>query len=162
LDRLANVGVSKIFLKYLSAKIEMLPNFLYTGVPMIKNITAGFGLAISGSTNSDPYISPGSAGAGMMRWNPNMSCIEVNDGSMWKQITWSYPTVELDHNARTVMNWAMQKMQEDSLRQQRIRDNPALQKAYEAIKRAEANFDILDKIAGEERTHNEDQVQSSP
>ncbi len=126
---------------------------------MIKNLTGGFGITISGSMSSDPYISPGSVGAGQMRWNPNMNCIEVNDGNMWKSFTWSYPTIELDHNAKAVMNWAMQKMQEDSLRQQRIKDNPALQKAYEAIKRAEANFDILDKIAGKCEVC--EQVQSS-
>ncbi len=127
---------------------------------MIKNLTGGFGITITGSMNPDPYISPGSAGAGMIRWNPNMNCMEVNDGNMWKQFTWSYPTIELDSNAKAVMNWAMQKMQEDSLRQQRIRDNPALEKAYEAIKRAEANFDILDKIAGKCEVC--EQVQSSP
>ncbi len=127
---------------------------------MIKSLTGGFGISISGSMSSDPYISPGSAGAGMIRWNPNMNCMEVNDGNMWKQITWSFPTIELDSNAKSVIQWAMQKMQEDSLRQQRIRDNPALQKAYEAIKRAEANFDILDKIAGECEVC--EQVQSSP
>lgn len=127
---------------------------------MIKNINAGFGLTVSGSINSDPYISPGSTGAGMMRWNPNMNCIEVNDGNMWKQFAWSYPTVELDSNAKSVIAWAMQKMQEDSLRQQRIRNSPALQKAYEAIKRAEENFDLLEKFV--EHDSDDGQVQASP
>jgi hypothetical protein len=128
---------------------------------MIKNLTGGYGITISGSVNSDPYISPGSAGDGMMRWNPNMNCIEVNDGNMWKQFNWSYPTIELDSNVKAVVSWAMQKMQEDSLRQQRVRNNPALQKAYEAIKRAEDNFDLLEKFV-EHDNDNGTQVQSSP
>ncbi len=130
---------------------------------MIKNLTGGFGISVTGSLSSDPYISPGSIGAGQMRWNPNMNCMEVNDGNMWKQLVWNFPTIELDSNAKSVISWAMQKMQEDSIRQQRIKDNPALQKAYEAIKRAEANFDILDKIVGEESTWGDEvQAQSSP
>ncbi len=127
---------------------------------MIKNLTGGFGITISGSMNSDPYISPGSVGAGMLRWNPNMNCMEVNDGNTWKQLTWNFPTIELDSNTKAIVMWAQKKMQEDTIRQQRIKDNPALQKAYEAIKRAEANFDILDKIAGECEVC--EQVQSSP
>ncbi len=127
---------------------------------MIKSISGGFGITVSGSAYADPYISPGSSGAGMLRWNPNMNCMEVNDGNMWKQITWNYPTIELDANVKVILAWAQNKMNEDAIRQQRIRDNPALQKAYEAIKRAEANFDILDKIAGECEVC--EQVQSSP
>lgn len=44
-----------------------------------------------------------------------------------------------------------------------VKDNPALQKAYEAIKRAEENFDILEKFV-ENDTDNMtgDTVQSSP
>lgn len=127
---------------------------------MIKNLTGGFGITVSGSINSDPYISPGSVGSGQVRWNSNTNCMEVNDGNMWKSLTWNYPTIELDANTKAIVMWAQKKMHEDAIRQSRIRDNPALQKAYEAIKRAEANFDILDKIAGECEVC--EQVQSSP
>ncbi len=116
---------------------------------MIKTINVGQGLAINNSYSSDPYISPGSVGAGQMRWNPNMNCIEINDGSVWKQLNWSMPTIELTPDVRAVLAWAAQEQKKQLIREHRIKDNPALQKAYEAIKRAEANFDILDKIAGE-------------
>lgn len=104
---------------------------------------------VQGGSSSDPYISPGSAGAGMMRWNPNMNCIEVNDGSMWKQLGVSYATVTLDVEAESILNWAKQERDRQRLREKRIQESPALKKAYEAIQRAEANFDILDKIIGE-------------
>ena len=116
---------------------------------MIKGITGGKYVIENGGSSSDPYISPGSAGAGMMRWNPNMNCIEVNDGSMWKQLGMSYATVALDPEAESILNWARQERDRQRLREKRIQENPALKKAYEAIQRAEANYDILDKIIGE-------------
>lgn len=117
---------------------------------MIKNLTGGFGITVTGTTNSDPYISPGSAGAGMLRWNPNMNCMEVNDGNVWKQFTWSYPTIELSPDVQSTIRWAQEQQRKDAERRKRVDANPALQKAYEAIKRAESNFDILDKLVGEE------------
>ncbi len=116
---------------------------------MIKGITGGKYVMVQGGSSSDPYISPGSAGAGMMRWNPNMNCIEVNDGSMWKQLGMSYATVALDPEAESILNWARQERDRQRLREKRIQEHPALKKAYEAIQRAEANYDILDKIIGE-------------
>ncbi len=127
---------------------------------MIKNITGGKYIMVQGGSSSDPYISPGSAGAGMMRWNPNMNCMEVNDGSMWKQLGVSYATVALDAEAESILNWAKQERDRQRLREKRIQESPALKKAYEAIQRAEANFDILDKIAGGCEVC--EQVQSSP
>jgi len=127
---------------------------------MIKNIMAGQGLVINNGYSSDPYISPGAAGAGMLRWNPNMNCIEVNDGSMWKQINWSMPTIEFTPDVKATLAWAAEQQKKQLIRENRIKANPALQKAYEAIKRAEANFDILDKIVGECEVC--EQVQSSP
>jgi len=128
---------------------------------MIKGITGGKYVMVQGGSSSDPYISPGSAGAGMMRWNPNMNCMEVNDGNMWKQLGMAYATVTLDAEAESILNWAKQERDRQRLREKRIQENPALKKAYEAILRAEENYDLLDKIIGDD--HNAGpQVQSSP
>ena len=119
---------------------------------MIQGInSSGRYLVVSGGTPPSNYISPGSVGAGMMRYNPNMNCIEVNDGNMWKSLGMSYATVELSPDAESLLEWARKERDRQSRREQRIKDNPALAKAYEAIQRAEDNFDILDKIIGEEQ-----------
>jgi hypothetical protein len=117
---------------------------------MIKGIAGGRYITVSGGTSTDPYISPGSVGAGMMRYNPNMNCIEVNDGSMWKQLGMSYATVTLDAEAESILNWARQEQEKQRLREKRIQENPALKKAYEAILRAEENYDMLDRIVGDD------------
>ena len=126
---------------------------------MIHSINAGNGLTVSNNYTNYPYISPGSQGAGMIRWNSNMNCMEVNDGAVWKQFTMSNPTVELAPDAMSAVKWAEDQMIKERTRQERIQNNPALRKAYEAIQRAEANYDILDKIIGEGER---DQVQHHP
>jgi hypothetical protein len=116
---------------------------------MIKQIHPGKGINISNSYNSHPYISPGSNGAGMLRWNSSFNCFEVNDGAVWMKLQMSEPTIELSPNSQAAIEWAQAQMFKERMREERIKNNPALQKAYDAIKRAEANFDILATIAGE-------------
>ncbi len=129
---------------------------------MIKGInTSGRYITVSGGTTSDPYISPGAAGAGMVRWNPNMNCMEVNDGMSWKSFTTSYATVELTPEAESLFDWARKERSKQQLREQAVEKNPALKKAYEAIQRAEENFDLLEAIAGKYESESE-QVQSAP
>jgi hypothetical protein len=81
---------------------------------MIKEINVGKYLSVSGGQSSMPYISPGSMGAGMLRWNSNTNSMEVNDGSIWKQIGMNYATLELSSEAITILNWAKKKMDEEN------------------------------------------------
>ena len=86
----------------------------------------------------------------MLRYNSNMTCIEVNDGNMWKQLETGYATVELNTEAESILEWARLERTKQQLLEERIEQNPALKKAYEAVVRAQENFDILDTIAGNE------------
>lgn len=129
---------------------------------MIKGITGGKYIMVQGGSSSDPYISPGAVGSGMMRWNPNMNCVEVNDGSMWKQMGTSYATITLDSEAESILNWARLEREKQRLREKRIQENPALKKAYEAILRAEENYDMLDKIVGDCTVCETGEVQAGP
>ena len=118
---------------------------------MIKGInSSGRYITVSGGTASNPYISPGSVGAGMMRYNPNMNCIEVNDGNSWQQLGMSYATVELNPDTEALLEWARLERTKQRILAERIEQNPALKKAYEAVVRAQENFDILDKIVGDD------------
>jgi hypothetical protein len=85
----------------------------------------------------------------MMRWNPNMNQIEVNDGNTWLPMTPGYATVELTPDTESLLEWARLERTKQRIREERVQNNPALRKAYEAIVRAEENFDLLDSIAGE-------------
>lgn len=126
---------------------------------MIKGINSGRYITVQGGQSSDPYFSPGAAGAGMVRWNPNMNCMEVNDGSMWKQMAASYATIDLTPDVQELIEWARRERDRQLSREQAASNNPALKKAYEAICRAEENFDLLEIIS---REHNTMEVSSSP
>jgi len=117
---------------------------------MIKGINSSSKyVTVTGGTPSNPYISPGSVGAGMMRYNPNMNCIEINDGNSWKTLEMSYATVELTSDAESLLQWAREQRDKQWVRESKMQRNPALKKAYEAIIRAEENFDLLESIAGD-------------
>jgi len=118
---------------------------------MIKNITAGPGLTMSGGTASYQYITPNANNplTGMIR--VNNSDLQVFDGSMWQNLAASYPTtVGLDQDTQDLLQWARTQRQLEQNRATLVKNNPALQKAYEAVLRAEENFDLLATIAGEE------------
>lgn len=113
---------------------------------MIKGISGGRYITVTGGQSSTPYISPGAVGAGMVRYNSNMNCLEISDGNSWQQLHTSYSQVELDHEAQTLLDWAREERNKQLERTKLIKDNPALQKALEAIQRAEANFDLIAKF----------------
>ena len=118
---------------------------------VIKGInSSGRYLTVSGGSPSSTYISPGSVGAGMLRYNSNMNCIEVNDGNMWKQLDMSYASVELNPDTEALLEWARLELTKQRILAERIEQNPALKKAYEAVVRAQENFDILDRIVGDD------------
>lgn len=106
---------------------------------MIKNISGSKYIMVSNSGSSDPYISPGSVGAGMLRWNPNMNCMEVNDGNMWKQFSVSYPVVSLSSEAESILDWAKQKQAEE-------RQLDELCKKYPGLDRARGNFETFKRL----------------
>ena len=96
---------------------------------MIKGINGGMYINVTGAYFTDPYISPGSVGAGMVRWNPNMNCMEVSDGSSWKQFTTSIPTIELTPEAQNILDWAKKKMEEEKRIDELCQKYPGLDKA---------------------------------
>lgn len=118
---------------------------------MIKGITSSSPfLVVSNGSPMNPYISPGAQSAGMMRYNTSSSNIEVYDGVAWKQMDGSYTTVDLSPEAQDLLQWARTQRQLDLNRKTLIENSPALKKAYEAIQRAEDNFDFLSKFVEDE------------
>jgi len=71
---------------------------------------------------------------------------QVFDGSTWQQLATGYASVSLDPETQDLLQWARTQRTLEMNRKFLIENNPALEKAYESIKRAEANFDILSKF----------------
>jgi len=115
---------------------------------MIKGLQGTIGVTVNGGMNSLPYIAPNSNNPvqGMIRINN--TDLEVFNGTGWQSLPSSYATVSLDQDTQDLLQWARAQRTMAMNRLTLAQNNPALMKALEAIKRAEDNFDILDKIVG--------------
>ena len=116
---------------------------------MIKGLMGTKGVVVSGGNTSMPYVnmasgSMGNPMQGMLRIHG--SDMQVFDGSSWQNISTSYATVELDQDTQDLLTWARTQRTLERNRAVLIENNPALENAYKAILRAEANFDILSKF----------------
>lgn len=129
---------------------------------MIKGIYAGRYINVQGGAPSSTYISnSGSAqGVGNMRYNTQNQNVEVWDGNNWTTLAMNYATIELTGEAQMLLEWARNEQTKQLKRDELIKNNPALQKAYEAVKRAEANFDLIEKFV--ENDNDGSEVQASP
>lgn len=122
---------------------------VFKGTVMIKGITSNSKyLIVSGGQSSGTYINNYSSGQGVgnMRYNTSSQNMEVFDGNNWVTLVSSFASVDLNAEAQLALDWVQQQRDKEFKREALIKENPALQKAYEAIKRAEANFDILEKF----------------
>ena len=112
---------------------------------MIKGISpSGRYTVVSGGNVTNPYISPGSAGAGMLRWNPNMNTMEVNDGVSWKTLDTNYASVGLTPEAESLLDWAKKKQAEEQ-------SMAEMMERYPALKKARDNYELIWNIVKDEQ-----------
>ena len=113
---------------------------------MIKGLMGTCGVTVSGGNTSLPYISSNANNPiqGMIRINNTE--LEVFNGTGWQQLPSSYATVTLDQDILDIIQWARTQRQLELNRATLIANNPALEIAYQAVLRAEQNFDILSKF----------------
>ena len=117
---------------------------------MLKGLTGTCGVTVSCGNTSVPYVNMDTTKPmqGMIRvWGSDM---QVFDGTNWITMSASYATVTLDQEILDVIQWARTQRTLEMNRKTLIENNPALQKAYEAVRRAEENFDFLSKFVEDE------------
>jgi hypothetical protein len=123
---------------------------------MITNITANSNplLWVSTGGSSMPYINMNAPSSGMMRWNGNNNCIEVFDGSMnlWQQMYGKTADIQISPQLQTVVNWATQRIAEESDWEKLAVTNEAVKIALENMKKAKQQLDITAKLV---KDHNE-------
>ena len=113
---------------------------------MIKGLQGVTGITVTGGNTALPYVGPNPNNplTGMIRINNTE--LEVFNGNSWQMLSSSYATVSLDQDILDIVQWARTQRQLQLNRETLVKNNPALQKAYEAVQRAEENFDILQRI----------------
>ena len=114
---------------------------------MIKGIMGNQGVIVSAGNTSVPYINQNQSNPlqGVVRvWGNDM---QVFDGIGWMNMSTSYATVSLDQETQDLLMWARAQRQMALNRMTIAQNNPSLMKALEKLKKAEDNFDILQRIA---------------
>lgn len=102
---------------------------------MIRNITSGIGIHISGSIYNAPYVDTTRASAGLVRYVGGN--LEVYDGSSWLPLQSSYPTVELDGVTQEAVQWVRLKMEQEKRMIELAKTHPTVADALLARDRAE-------------------------
>ena len=93
---------------------------------MIKNISGGQYIQVMGGSTSYPYVNMSNPSAGMMRYNGNNQNFEVYDGSSWMTITGNSSMVDLNNDARDLLEWARIKRAEEQYLEREAERNPTI------------------------------------
>jgi hypothetical protein len=101
---------------------------------MIKGITGLRHVVVSGANPSYPYISPGAASAGMLRFHNNE--FQVYDGNTWMRVADSHPMIDLSPAANEALEWAMEKRQQELEMEKLAENHPAVAIALENLNKA--------------------------
>ena len=130
---------------------------------MLKGITSNSSWLTVQNGSTSNYINnySGAQGVGNMRFNTSNQNMEVFDGNNWMQLNMAYASVDLSNDAQQLLEWARKERNRQWEREAKMKNNPALQKAWESIKRAEENFELIYKFV-EHDSDTESEVQSSP
>jgi hypothetical protein len=135
---------------------------------MIKGLMGGTGVVVDGGNTSLPYVNQNSSDSfsGLIRIHG--SDLQYYQNGAWINLPTSYATVRLDAGTETAISWAKAKqiLEAEELskrwaKERRAKEHPSLSIAWDAVIEAEANrdtevkkamenFDLLDKLIGEE------------
>ena len=110
---------------------------------MIRSITAGMGLTVSGGTISYPYVNMNNPSAGLTRFNGNTQNLEIYDGSSWVTMYSSAATINLEPWLQKVLTWAQEKMAQE----QRLQELAA---KYPGVADLQQKLDIMVALVQEQ------------
>jgi len=111
---------------------------------MIKSINSSSPyLTVDGGSPMMPYISPGSQGAGQLRYNTNNNNIEVWDGVTWKEIGTSYTSINLSYEAQESLKWVREKRNEEMRLQALAQSHPAVADVVAKLNSVEEELKVV-------------------
>jgi PII-like signaling protein len=96
---------------------------------MIGNMTASGKYLHIDVYNGSTYVNNygGAQGVGNMRYNTTSQKMEVYDGTSWQMINEGTATVRMSSIAESVLDWAMNKMNEEQRLTELAKDHPIIQ-----------------------------------
>jgi hypothetical protein len=90
-----------------------------------------------------PYISPGSQSAGILRYNTNLKNIEVYDGVSWLTLSGGHTQISLDGPTQEAVQWVRRRMEQEKRLEELARQYPAVADAAAAVAQAQEQLDIV-------------------
>jgi hypothetical protein len=122
---------------------------------MIKGINQGGRyITVTGGSPGSNYVNnySGAQGIGNMRFNTSNQNMEIWDGNNWMTLQTSYATVELSHDASSLLDWAREKRDEEWKIKELIKTNPAVKIAYDNLLKAQEQLKITTILSTDEKT----------
>ena len=110
---------------------------------MIQGIIPGIGLVTTGAGAMQPYISPGSQSAGILRYNSSLKNIEVYDGVSWLPLSSGHTQISLDGPTQEAVQWVRRRMEQEKRLEELARQHPAVADAAAAVAQAQEQLDIV-------------------
>ena len=95
---------------------------------------------ITVSNSIGPYISPGAASAGMLRYHSNQ--VQVYDGNAWLTLGGG-SSVGLTSAADEAISWVLKKMEQERAAQDLAQKHPAVADAIDAVRLAEQQLQTV-------------------
>lgn len=114
---------------------------------MIKGVISNNPYIIVGNVDG-LYMNMSTPSAGMVRFNGNVSCFEVYDGSYWRQFNQNQ-SIDLSPYTNDILSWAAKKMQEERNRKLLAESHPAIKSALENLERAEQQLETTIHLSKE-------------
>jgi hypothetical protein len=110
---------------------------------VIKNISAGQGLTVTGNM-SWPYIyNNNNPEVGSMRYDGQTRNIMVFDGNNWIQLSTSYPLIEISPDVHELLMWVKQKRDREERIKELANSNSSIADANRKLNLAKEQLDIL-------------------
>lgn len=110
---------------------------------MIKGISSGKGIIVSGGITSMPYVNMSSPSAGMVRYNGNSQSMEVYDGTSWLAMSMSHAQMDLDPDTESLLEWARIKRDEEENLKHLAKNNPTVADLLEQKKKIDEQITIV-------------------
>jgi hypothetical protein len=120
---------------------------------MIANVYGGSNyLTVTSNIGSNPYINTSQPMTGMVRFNSNVSGMEVYDGNGWQRVGGGSAHIDLSYEAQGILDWAATKMADEKAYKELAEKSNAVKIALENVEQAKRQLDITAKLSREHET----------
>jgi CRISPR/Cas system CSM-associated protein Csm4 (group 5 of RAMP superfamily) len=121
---------------------------------MIKSITPVGQYIIVSNNMSSTYINgySGLQGVGNMRYNTSSQNMEVFDGNNWVMLSMSIPSIGLNGDAESLLDWAKKKRDEELELEKMANENLAIKDLVNQIKSKQDQLKMVQTLIKKETT----------